>query len=135
MRATLLLLAFVLLLWFEWRYRRKSVRMLTIVIALVVWSYSQPSLTRASRRAILAPLPERVTTIGGNPIGEYESGVHTMTQAVEDEGKIVEKEYLLSLGVLLWLACSPVLPRARGPSVEKHTNDGDDISSGTPSRA
>jgi hypothetical protein len=69
----LLGLFFTVLLALEWRYRLRSVRMATALLALVLWFFSQPNPTRAARWAIAMPVTERVTEIGGVPLSEYAS--------------------------------------------------------------
>ena len=132
MNETLLLgLACAVLLALEWRYRLKSVRVTTAFIALVVWLYAQPNPTRAARRALEVPPAERVSGIRGNALSEYASGVRTMERAAGDDAMIFDKERLLSVGVLLWLACSPVFRRVCGAFVETRTDAsvGDEIGS------
>ena len=110
-------LIFAVLLGLEWRYRLRTARMVAAVLALVVSFFYQPAATRAVRRALTMPPAERVTEIpGGPPLSEYEIGVYTMQRAVADDSKMGYDERLLSMGVLFWLACSPVIPRARRSS-------------------
>lgn len=104
----LVALVFVVLLGVEWRYRLKSVRVAVAVLALIVSFFYQSSATRAARRAIVMQPSQRVTHPSGT---EYASGVATMYQAVADDSEMSGSERLLSMGVLFWLACSPVLPR------------------------
>ncbi len=108
----IVLLVFVVLLAVEWRYRIKVVRLGTAFLAAIVWLFSQPSPTRAARRAIVMSPAERVTVIQGNQLSEYASGVATMEQAAGDDAMGYVRERLLSVGVLLWLACSPVFRSA-----------------------
>jgi hypothetical protein len=105
-------LVFVVLLALEWRYRLKSVRVATALTALVLWFFTIPNPTRAARRAIAMSPAERITVIHGDTLSEYASGVRTMEQAASDDAMAFDKERLLSVGVLLWLACSPVFRRA-----------------------
>lgn len=120
---TLLALVFAVLLWLEWRYQLRSVRIAAAVLALVVWLFAQPLPHGAARRAIAAQPAERVTRIAnGPPLSEYASGVLTMEDAVVEDMKADDNVRLLSLGVLVWLACSPVFRRGRGHFVETGTD-------------
>lgn len=106
---------FVVLLGLEWRYRLRSLRVGTALLAIGLWLFAQPSATRAARRALEMSPAERVTEIaGGEPLSEYAVGVRTMEQAVADDARMFANERLLSIGVLFWLAFSPVLRGARG---------------------
>ena len=107
----IVVLVFGVLLALEWRYRIKTVRLGTALLAVIVWIFSQPNPTRAARRAIAMSPAERVTVIHGSQLSEYASGVATMEQAAGDDAMGYDKERLLSVGVLLWLACSPVFRR------------------------
>ena len=110
-----LVLVFAVLLGFEWRNRLRSLRIAAAVLALAVCLFAQPLPRRAARRAIVAPSAERVTQIAdGPPLSEYASGVVTMEQAIVEDAKMDAYARLLSVGVLFWLACSPVFRRARG---------------------
>ncbi len=129
---TLLALVFAVLLWLEWRYQLRSVRIAAALLALIIWLFAQPLPHRAARRVIAAQPAERVTRIAdGPPLSEYASGVVTMEDAVVEDMKADDNVRLLSVGVLLWLACSPVFRRVRGPSVETRTDAsaGDEIGS------
>jgi hypothetical protein len=109
----LVALIFGVLLIFEWRYQLRSVRLGIIMLSLVVWLFSQPNYTAAARRISVAPPEERVTQRYGSEISEYESGVVTMYEAIDEavEGRFGVR--LLVLGVLVWLASSPVLRGVR----------------------
>lgn len=119
-------LVFAVLLALEWRYRLKSVRLVAALFALLVWLFVQPSPTRAARRALALPEDERVTTIRGSRLSEYAIGVRTMERAVGDDAMMFDGERLLSVGVLLWLACSPVLRHALRRSAETRSHVDDD---------
>lgn len=126
MNATVLLaLVFLVLLALEWRYRLKSVRVIAVLLAMAVWSFFQPIPDRAARRAIVMPPAQRVTELArGGPLSEYASGVATMERAVYDDMNLSANERFLSVVVLFWLACSPIIPRsgtlsARQPSDDK----------------
>jgi len=119
MNATMLVaLIFAVLLGIEWRYRLPGVRLGTALFALVVLWFAQPLPHRAARRAMVAPPAERVTELSGvRSLSEYESGVVTMEQAVGNDSRMGANACLLGLGVLFWLACSPVFRRAPRPSM------------------
>lgn len=108
----LVALAFAVLVGLEWRYRLKRLRLAAILLALLVMLFAQPSSTRAARWAISAPPEQRIEELG-SPLSEYESGVETMRQAVEQDSAIGSDARLLSVAVLVWLACSPMISRAR----------------------
>lgn len=108
-------LIFAVLLGIEWRYRLPSVRLGTIVFSLLVLLFAQPNVTAAARRVSVTPPEARVTRLHGSPISDYESGVATMVEAIDEAGEERREVRLLALGVLCWLACSPVLrPGKRG---------------------
>ena len=108
----LIALGFAVLLGLEWRHGLRRLRLGAACLALAVLFVAQPSSTRAGRRAMVAPPEERVTKLG-NPLSEYESGVATMKQAVEEDSSMGASARLLGVCVLFWLACSPVLRGAR----------------------
>jgi hypothetical protein len=108
---------FAVLLVLEWRYRLRSMRLAAVALALLLFLFAQPGYTRAARRALMMPPAERVTQIRGSPLSDYVSGVRTMEQAVGDDSNMGANARMLSVGVLVWLACSPVLRRARRPSM------------------
>jgi hypothetical protein len=119
MSATLLVAAtFVVMLLLDWRFRLKSLRVCTALLALVVMFFAQPSPRRAAREAIAASPAERVAVLQGAPVSDYDSGVLTMERAVIADSRIGAAASLLSVGVLLWLACSPVLGWRRKRSGE-----------------
>ena len=123
MTTLVIALVFVLLLGLErWRGLR-SVRIFAAVLALTVLFVAQPGYTRAARSALGMPSSERITHIRGDRLSEYASGVRTMEQAVADDAKMGSHARLLALGVLFWLACSPVLPRRSGTE-QAHSADG-----------
>lgn len=115
-KTIILALVFAVLLGVEWRYRLRSVRITAAVLALASWLFAQPLSDRAARRVIAAPMAERVTrTPDGTPLSDYESGVLTMEEAVVEDVMMGASVRLLSVGALLWLACSPVFRRRVGP--------------------
>ena len=117
--ATLLAVVFAVLLWLEWRYRLRSVRIVAAVLALVIWLFWQPSPHGVARRVIAAAPAERVQRIGdGPPLSEYASGVITMELALVEDAMRDENVRLMSIGVLFWLACSPVFRSRHGSSIE-----------------
>ena len=113
---SLLAAAFIVLLGLEWRYQLTSVRITVAVLAFVVWLFSQPLPRRAARRVIGSSPAARVTQFSdGSPVSEYASGVLTMERAALEDVKMGLPVRLLSVGVLLWLACSPASRKAHGP--------------------
>jgi len=112
----IVVLVFAVLLGLEWRFRLRSVRLGTALLAVLVWVYAQPNPTRAARRALDTPPAERVTEIRGNRLSEYAIGVRTMERAAGEDAMMFDTERLLSVGVLFWLACSPVFRRAHAAS-------------------
>lgn len=118
MNSTMLVaVVFAVLLGIEWRYRLPGVRLGTALLALVVLWFAQPLPHRAARQAMVAPPAERVTELPGvRSLSEYESGVVTMERAVGNDSRMGAKARLLGLGVLFWLACSPVFMRALRPA-------------------
>lgn len=117
MKETIVLaLAFAALLGLEWRYRLTSVRLATAALALGVWLFVQPCPTCAARRALDTPSTQRVTEVAGTPLSEYAIGVRTMERAVGDDAMMFATDRLMSVGVLFWLACSPVFRGPRRPA-------------------
>lgn len=106
-------LLFLVLLGFEWRYNLRIVRVGSAMLALLVWFVCQPDYTTAVRRVSSAPPEARVTQLHGSTISEYESGVATMFEAIDDVVKERATCRVLALGALIWLGCSPALGRAR----------------------
>lgn len=106
----LLFTTFAVLLGLEWRYQFRLLRVAAILLTLVVLFFAQPSSTRAARWAMFAPPAQRITALGA-PLSGYESGVATMRQAVEEDARMGADARLLAMGVLLWLACTPMFPR------------------------
>ena len=115
----LVALVFAALLGFEWRYRLRSARIAAAVLALAVLFFAGPNLTAARRRALDTPPAERVTRIADHQLSEYESGVHTMTQSISESAEKHAYAELLGLGVLFWLACSPVFRRTPAAAVRE----------------
>lgn len=107
---------FLLLLGLEWKYRLRSVRVGTAVLAIVMFLFSQPNPHAAWRRAISTPAEQRVTVWPGRDgerLSDYQSGVFTMYQAVADNAAGYARERRLGVAVLFWLACTPGLRRVR----------------------
>lgn len=112
MNATILMaLLFAILLWLEWRFRLRSMRVAAALLALVVLFFSQPDYTRAARQAIVMPSAERVTEVRGSQLTAYASGVRTMEHVVGEDSNAGANARLLAIGILFWLGCSPALPR------------------------
>ena len=108
---TIIALVFAALLALEWRYRNRLLRVGTACLALAYGYVTLPDVRRAAWRAVEMPPVERVGHLG-DPESDYVRGIATMERAVLDEqGRVVE-EQLVSVGVLLWLACSPAFRRA-----------------------
>jgi hypothetical protein len=117
--ATMLIaIVFAMLLGLEWRYRLKSMRVAAAALAIVVLFFAAPNYTRAARQALETPAAERVTHIRGSRLSEYVSGVRTMEHSVGEDSNMDANARLLSLGILFWLACSPVLWRTHHPASE-----------------
>lgn len=116
---TVLALIYVVILGLEWRYRLRSLRLGAISLVLVVLWVAQPNVTRAARSALVMPSVERVTQIRGEPLSEYASGVRTMEEAVDVDSKLGANARVLSLAVLCWLACSPLLQRDRRETLKR----------------
>ena len=110
----LVALVFVILLGFEWRYRRKILRLVAVVLALVVWWFVQPSITTAARRASAVPADERVRVLRGDTLSEYMSGVDIMREYVVEHFDADAGTRRVVLSVLVWLACTPVFRRETG---------------------
>ena len=109
-------LIFAVLLGLEWRYRRRSLRLGTVVLALVVWNFAQPSITVAGRRASAVPPEQRVRVLAGDTLSEYMSGVDVMREQMLLQFEAGAGILLLTLGVLVWLACTPAFRRERAPT-------------------
>ena len=101
-------IGFIALLLLDWRYRARSLRFAAVFGALVVLWLSQPNITVAGRRASTASPAERSTTLGGEPLSDYMSGVVTMKRFVEEQGDVTRSARLVALGALVWLACAPL---------------------------
>ena len=107
---TILALFFAVLLGVEWRYRPGWLRLGAALFALAVLFFAQPGYTRAARRALSMPPSERITQgFDGRPLSDYVSGVRTMERAVVDDVEMGADARLLAIGVLFWLACTPVV--------------------------
>jgi hypothetical protein len=117
--ATMLVaLIFAVLLGAEWHYGLRRLRLAAALLALLVLSFAQPVYHRAWRVAVMRPPAERVTHLRGKRMLDYMSGVSTMELAVTKDAEMGAGSREMALGVLFWLACSPVLRRGRRPSVE-----------------
>ena len=128
---------FAVILVLEWRYRLKSLRVLAIILAGAMLWFFQPLTHAAWRRAMSTPPSQRITHADGfgadslgPPLSEYQSGVYTMYEAVTDNAAGYANERLLVLGVLFWLAFSPVLRPTSGVSRRARTPP--DSGAGTP---
>ena len=105
---------FLVLVVLEWRSRSRTIRALTLCIALGLFWFARPIPYRALRTAVeLEPVtqdlwnPSQKTT-------EFRSGLFTMFKAIQQDWRIGESERVLSLGLLTWLALNPVLRRKPG---------------------
>jgi hypothetical protein len=107
---------FGILLWLEWRYRHRSVRVGTVMLALVVWWFTQPSITVAARRASALAPEARSMELRGEPLSEYMIGVETMRRFLVEQYQADSDVRLIVLGVLVWLSCSPVFRRHAAPN-------------------
>ena len=121
-------LFFVVVLALEWRYRLRSLRLGAVGLALAGLSlFGLPPIHGAWRVAIGTPSAERVkswapfTDPGANPMSDYASGVSTMERAVADMFRETASVRWFTIGVLVWLACSPAFRRA--PSVVHRRTD------------
>ena len=124
---------FLVLLVLEWRWRSRLIRLLTVILALGLFWMSRPLPYRELRFAMEREpvtqnlwVPERKAT-------EFESGVFTMYQEVQDDSDGWAPYGALSVGALTWLAFSPVLGRKQdrisAPGATSHAQNPD------PSRA
>jgi hypothetical protein len=103
---------FAVLVTLEWRYRRRSLRLATALLALAVLFFYQPNYTWARRKALGTPPGERVThspVMGSEhlTLSEYHSGVYTTMQWVEMYANVGAGARLAAIGALFVLACSP----------------------------
>ena len=119
-------LAFTVVLILEWRYRVRTLRVACAFVAVAIMAFAGPRLTTTRRRALDTPPAERVTQIGGMPVSEYAVGVLTMSKAVAEDARMSDNLGLLSLGVLLWLACSPAFRPARSIDVRTDARAGNE---------
>lgn len=117
-------LAFGVLLACEWRYPRRTLRLGTVILSLVVLHLAQPGYVSVARRVSVAPPEERITQLHGSPISEYLSGVTTLYEAFGDAAHVGSGVRLIAMGVLVWLACSPALRRAPRPMAEADAGTG-----------
>lgn len=102
----LIVALFATLLVLEWRNRLKPLRLVATILSLLVILTAVPSTRIATRRAFNTPPAERITIRGGT---DYESGVLTMERAVVEGAQQGSRRFYLALGVLGWLALTPVL--------------------------
>lgn len=109
----LVALIFAVLLGAEWRFQLRSVRIGVAALAILVLAFGQPNYSVTVRRVGAAAPGERVTQLRGSPVSEYESGVLTMYQAIDEAADARANIRILALGVLVWLACSPALRHRR----------------------
>ena len=82
------------------------------MLALVVWwMFGGPNYTIAGRRASAASTEERIRVLRGDTLPPYFAGVDIMRQYLleSEEGSAGPRR--LALGVLVWLACTPVFRR------------------------
>ena len=105
-------LVFGLLVACEWRYQLRTLRLAIVMLAMGVLFLAQPGYISVARRVSVLPPEERITEIHGNPISGYLSGVTTLYEAYGEAGRVRRGVRLVALGVLVWLACSPVVRRA-----------------------
>ena len=114
MHTWILALVFAVLLGLEWRYRRRSLRLGTVALALMVlWlAQPQPNITVAARRASAAPPEARIRVYGKDTLSAFMSGVDLMREYVSDQ-YTWDAERALALGTLAWLAASPAFRRER----------------------
>lgn len=111
----LLIIIFLVALGLEWRYRPRSLRILTALFAAAVWFFSQPNAHRAARVAVDLPRTEWTGQVpGGRRLSEYQVGVLTMQQVAFEDAEAGAAERLLGIAVLLWLACVPAFRREKG---------------------
>ena len=108
MTTALIAVFLVALLIAEWRYRRKILRGLAIGASLVTLFFAQPGYYRAVRVALSTPASDRVVRLGDRRATESESGVMTMDQAVLADADLGANARRVSLGVLVWLALTPL---------------------------
>ena len=118
--ATVLALMFAVLLGLEWRYRLKSLRVIAVLLALVVfWLFGGPDYTIAGRRASAASPEERIRVLRGDTLSEYMSGVDIMREYLAESEKANDPPRRIALGALVWLGCAPLFRReatARQPT-------------------
>ncbi len=121
-----IVVVFAVVLGLEWRYGFKSLRVGAAIMALALLLFLQPHYHAAWRRAISTPESERVShwsdtsaDSSGPRLTEYQSGVFTMRRAVIDLKSAYSGERWFVVGVLFWLACSPVFRRSGGPADER----------------
>lgn len=109
MTTALLVGFFIVLLALEWRYRHWLLRATAIAASLAVMMFAQPSVHRAARAVISLPEPDRVVRLGVRRATDYESGILTLEQAARADAAIGAEARAISLGVLVWLAFTPIL--------------------------
>ena len=106
------------LLVIEWRRKWPAIRVLLVFMALLQLWFAQPTPYRAFRAVYNLPPDQRVTTWDDRDsvrLDDYRSGVLTLWRAVSWELKVGTNDRLIAMGVLVWLAISPVIPRRFPP--------------------
>jgi hypothetical protein len=101
-----------LIIW-EWRSGSHVARALTICIALFLLFSARPSPYRALRRAVGLQHVTQNLWIPEQKATEFQSGLFTMYRAMEDDTDMGTSERALSIGVIVWLALTPVFWRWR----------------------
>lgn len=104
-----------ILLGLEWWKGGRLLRIGSALFALAVLLLAPTMPWRAARRALSAPVAERLTVWpgSGNPVSEYESGVLTMHRMVVADWQIGAKARAVGVGMLVWLAISPAIRGSR----------------------
>ena len=109
--------ALAVLLLMDWRRQwGGAVRIMLVLMALVQLWFGQGLLTNAVRSAMLASRDQRVTTLGridSVKLDDYGSGVMTLAQAIGRQSEARRLDRMIAMGVLVWLAISPIIPRRR----------------------
>ena len=112
------LVALAALLVLDWRRKWSAVRIALVAMALLQLWFAQPNLTNAVRSAILSPPEQRVTTLGIDSlrVDDYRSGVWTLARTIGRQSEARAHHEAIAIGVLVWLAVSPIIPRRRAPA-------------------
>jgi hypothetical protein len=120
----ILVVAFGILLAVEWVRRSAPVRIATIALALAVFFFFLPMPHRAMREVIGLRGSARIDSLPNwGHLSDYASGVLTMKRAVEADIGMDADKRLLAVGVLVWLAISPVVRRTTGPIADASTSE------------